>query len=253
MTFAIIVLALLRFAYRWYYQRQTFISCTSDQQLVQIKEDYLRPWEYNELKECLLNHPKLYVESALSGNAFSKTRGFVVKFNNDATFLNHPDYACFGELFQKMQLPQTNAYVFNALLCEVSEYDDWKNNRTAVGLHLDQTVGMKEEWHDWLAHQVNVLYMDIAEDMVGGELELWRYGKGDLKKLDLKSPHARVTPKENTMVAFRGDSFHQVRAFRTNTRKRRLSLVLEQYKINEKHYDNTIEWTEESKSNMMEL
>ena len=49
------------------------------------------------------------------------------------------------------------------------------------------------------------------------------------------------------MVAFRGDSYHQVKAYTTNTTTR-LSLVLEQYKIRDDgHLADTLEWIEESK------
>ena len=257
LTVTILVFALIRLAYKWYHRPQTFISCEPEQPFVQIYKKYLDAWEYDALRECTLGHTKLHVQSTLGQAAFEKTRGFVVKFNLDgvSSFLEHPDYGkCFGRLFEKMRLPEATAFVFKALLCDLSDYEEWMKNSTAVGLHLDQTVGMRhvQAGHDFLAHQVNVLYVDIARDMVGGELELWKYGNGDLKRKDLKTPDQKVTPTMNTMVAFRGDSFHQVKSYHTkeNSGTKRLSLVLEQYKIDESYYGNTVEWSEESKADM---
>lgn len=256
LTLVVIGIALIRLGFRWYTKPQTMISCTPEQELVQVFTDFLPRHEFEALTSCTLGHSKLHVQSALGDKAFGKTKGFVVKFNNDgvSTFLNHPDYGeCFGSLFERMRLPETNAYVFNALLCELSDYESWKSNKTSVGLHLDQTVGMRQHVHsisDFLAHQVNVLYIDIADDMVGGELEVWSYGNGDWTSLDLRQPDRSITPEINTMVAFRGDGFHQVKAYHNahGSKKKRLSLVLEQYKIDTQYYANTIEWAEEQKA-----
>ena len=255
-TLAIVIVALIRLGLRWYTKPKPMISCTPEQELVHVHGDFLPREEFETLKLCTLKHPKLHVASALGNEAFGKTQGFVVKFNEDgvSSFLHHPEYGeCFGNVFEKLRLPETNAFVFNALLCELSDYEDWKSNKTSVGLHLDQTVGMRRRVSpisDFLAHQVNVLYIDVADDMVGGELEVWSYGKGDWRSLDLQRPEQSITPAINTMVAFRGDSFHQVKAYYTNrgSNKKRLSLVLEQYKIDSQYYENTIEWAEQHKS-----
>lgn len=252
----IVFFTLVRLFVRYHFRPSTFITCTEDQPLVEEKENFLNFLDYEKIRKCTLNHPRLQVPSTLSSASFSKTRGFVVKFNKEGvdSFLNHPDYGdCFGDLFKKMQLPETNAYVFNALLCELSDYDEWKNNKTSVGLHLDQTVGLQglKADHQFLAHQVNVFYVDVAPDMKGGELEGWRYGKGDLKRSDLLTPHMSIKPEKNKLVMFRGDSFHQVKAYHTSdSATKRLSLVLEQYKISDEFVPNTVVWMEALKQNM---
>ena len=252
----IVIFALVRLCTRYWFRPSTFITCTEEQPLVKIEENFLNFLEYEKLRKCTMEHPRLHIPSALSTGAFSKTRGFVVKFNKEGvdSFLNHPDYGdCFGDLFNKMRLPETNAYVFNALLCELSDYDEWRNNKTTVGLHLDQTVGLEglQSNHQFLAHQVNVLYVDVAPDMKGGELEGWRYMKGDLKVSDLPNPHMTIKPEKNKLVMFRGDTFHQVKAYHTaHSTTKRLSLVLEQYKISDEYFPNTVTWMEALKQNM---
>lgn len=94
------------------------------------------------------------------------------------------------------------------------------------------------------------MYVDVPEDMVGGALELWRYGSWkDTLRMKRTSPDYTATPSNNTMVAFRGDSYHQVKAYHSATSKAaRLSLVLEQYKIgHRRHVSDTLEWVEEAK------
>ena len=257
MAILIVLLAFVRLFYRWYNRPHTFISCTDEQAFVKESENYLLPWEFEKLKKCTMEHPRLENKNALHKSSFAKTRGFVVKFNEEgiSSFINHPDYGdCFGELFKKMRLPDTNAYVLNTLLCELSEYEEWKNNLTAVGLHLDQTVGMQglKADHQFLAHQVNVFYVDVADDMQGGELEVWKYGNGSLKENEYLKPHKSVKPVVNKLVEFRGDSFHQVKAYHTraNSQIKRLSIVLEQYKIREEFMENTIDFLEALKANM---
>ena len=66
--------------------------------------------------------------------------------------------------------------------------------------------------HQFFAHQVNVFYVDVAPDMLGGELEIWRYGSGDLSNLKVRMPDASITPEKNKLVRFRGASFHQGKA-----------------------------------------
>ena len=63
-------------------------------------------------------------------------------------------------------------------------------------------------------------------------------------------PLESVAPKENLLVTFRGDAFHQVRSYRTKTGSERVSLVLEQYKIDEDVYPKTVKFVEAHKSNM---
>lgn len=65
------------------------------------------------------------------------------------------------------------------------------------------------------ALQVNVLYLQVPDDMVGGQLHLW-----DVDKVSMGEPH-EVAPKNNTNVKFRGDAYHEIAAFNTNSKQPR--------------------------------
>ena len=75
-----------------------------------------------------------------------------------------------------------------AVVCDLSNYE-LKNNKTSIGLHIDEAVGLEglTDSHRFIAHQVNVFYVDVAPDMIGGELEIWRYGSGDLSNVSAQS------------------------------------------------------------------
>ena len=50
---------------------------------MEVKENFLNFLEYEKIRKCTLNHPRLKIPSSLSSSSFSKTRGFVVKFNKE--------------------------------------------------------------------------------------------------------------------------------------------------------------------------
>jgi len=110
-----------------------------------------------------------------------------------------------------------------------------------VQWHLDQSFPLKWSIGHYLADRVSVLYVRVPRDIVGGALELRklpdaflnehgiraRFAFGDREHPDLLV--ASVPPAENTLVTFRGDAHHRVRAF--NATGKRVSLVLEQYRL----------------------
>ena len=179
----------------------------------------------------------------LCGENFADTRGFVVKFNLQgiSTFLKHKHFSFLSPYFKSVRIPDCNAFVCNVLIC-----NETKNPGSyAVGLHVDNTVGIQSSKF-FMAHQVDVLYMNVPPDMQGGELELFQYthpewGSGREPPTEgewVRNPDDVVKPKQNTHVAFRGDAWHRVRGFTNSKAKEvpRISLVVEQYKIDELYY-----------------
>lgn len=82
-----------------------------------------------------------------------------------------------------------------------------------------------------LPYQTSVLYVFLPEDMEGGELETYPYDM-EQEEMDATLPHGRIEPKLNRMAYFPGDSWHQVRSYRTNSSSMlRASLVLENYHV----------------------
>jgi predicted 2-oxoglutarate/Fe(II)-dependent dioxygenase YbiX len=83
---------------------------------------------------------------------------------------------------------------------------------------------------------VRVLYLDVPAGMVGGQLVLQR-GKKVL---------AKVTPVAGTLVEFDGDLLHSV--VRVDTPGKRLSLVCEQYALDERELAEVPDYTVETRA-----
>jgi hypothetical protein len=242
------------YAYRFLTTPGVYLTTLPEQPLVTTREGFLDEDAFARLRACALEHPRLRVESALNSDGFAKTRGFVVKFNEEGerdVFRRDRDYECFVGLFDELRLPLANAFVMNLLMCELEGYDAYDPKGFSVGLHLDDTVGIDSK-HTFLAHQVSVLYLSVPEDMDGGELHLFEYGAGERAEgiEDDHTPDRAVTPKENLLVTFRGDAYHRVRSYRTRSKRERVSIVVEQYFIDDAHVPRTIRFEEAFKSNM---
>lgn len=80
---------------------------------------------------------------------------------------------------------------------------------------------------------VSVLYVDVPEDLQGGELVL-RSNKRQVGK---------ICPQTNTLLFFQGDLTHSINAVIGN----RLSLVCEQYNLEESELEDIPEFRLESR------
>lgn len=87
---------------------------------------------------------------------------------------------------------------------------------------------------------------------MGGWLQIWKYDRQPSQRIteDMRTPDRTVTPEENTMIAFRGDSFHRVMGYTTRTQTKRISLVLEQYKVDPLFYPFTTQFAFYRKDDM---
>lgn len=198
--------------------------------LVTRRKALPRP-EFEALREALLASP-LVGRSTLAG-PFQSSRGFAVTFRGDAGRQRVEDRfpsvkpwleAVLGAPATRVMTPfwrrrrplerVPNAWYLNVLL--VSEGG-------AVAKHLDVTLREPAGVETCAPQMVSVLYLTVPPQVTGGALMLW----------DGKKPVAMVTPRENTVLHFRGDLSHAVQAFTGAPTGVRASLVIEQY-----HFDD---------------
>lgn len=83
---------------------------------------------------------------------------------------------------------------------------------------------------------VSVLYVQVPPELKGGELVLRNH----------RQQVGKITPQENTLVVFQGDLTHSVNA--VETMGDRLSLVCEQYSLEEDELFDIPEFTIESRA-----
>ena len=92
----------------------------------------------------------------------------------------------------------------------------------AVERHTDATLGVVAgDPRALVPRAVVVLYVDVPDDLVGGELRLFQGTASD--------PIATVAPKRGRLVAFDGRLSHEVTA--TKASRPRLSCVVELYRL----------------------
>ena len=111
----------------------------------------------------------------------------------------------------RKQRPTPNAFYLNLLLLEAGR---------GVGRHIDATLQEPSGVTGATPQHVSVLYLQVPEQVRGGELRLLRHD----------TPVGEVRPREGLLVHFRGDLQHEVRPFTGGPQGAlRASLVCEQY------------------------
>lgn len=205
-------------------------TCLDSQPLVQAFPNFIPRPIFESFREDLYLSANM-TDSSLHEANFGYTSGWMIRFNMEGIqhVQSHPKFKVVMPFFQKARNPEANAFVINYLVChEPPEGQD------AVNFHLDNSVAIMDEvTKEYLhvAHQVNVLYLDIPEGLEGGELQVWPFERGDTE-LD----KTIVRPTENLMAEFRGDAFHRVGRMKLPDGKPRVGIVFEQYKITPDHY-----------------
>lgn len=193
-----------------------YISCKADTPLVISNHNHLENKEVAAVKKVVKDgHPLLKDENqALNMAYFTGTQGFVVRFNLAGLkqFETDKNFAFMQPYFKSVRNREANAFVANLLICNASEGEGF-----SVGLHVDTSIAISNH-KTFMAHQVDVWYCQVPEQMEGGELELFTYlhptwGEGVPPSKE-RAPDAMVRPQENLHVVFRGDAYHQVRKFR---------------------------------------
>ncbi|CAD7702320.1 unnamed protein product [Ostreobium quekettii] len=210
-----------------------YTSCREDQPLAVVRGGFMPDKAFEEIRSAAAGDP-LALRNELNEDNFKYTRGWVVKFNREglARVRGNDSWAYAVRYFDAVENPEANAFVMNLLVAEQPPAGEGD----AVGPHFDDTVAIFSE-KELLAHQVNVLYVGVPEDIEGGQLEVWPY-----QYTDRETYKTVIQPRENSMVEFRGDACHRVRNFQSPSGQARMSLVVEQYIVPPGLYASTAEF-----------
>lgn len=236
------------------------ISCTEDMPILRQQDEFMDNSTLAGLFKDAVGHPESW-KLSLSNSSFSKTRGFVLRFNRDgAAHLADPAFSFLVPYFERARDPEANAFVLNVLIIPPSPAND---DVPSVGMHLDDTVGIDSP-RRYVAHTVSVLYLQVPQGMDGGILEIFHVPEDARKpggRTTATTPNVVVHPKVNQLNVFRGDAFHQITAMHVPRRRAaeaasdvdmgdsnvsgpladdyRVSLVLEQYRVPASAYPAT--------------
>jgi hypothetical protein len=147
---------------------------------------------------------------------FSGTYGFSITFRREALAEVTDRFPSFAPFLDAAILPSCNAFLLNPLLIQ---------NGRGVDTHLDRSMNFYED-DIGCPVAVSVLYVQVPEQLAGGELRLYHRGRRV----------AALTPLQRSLVTFRGDLAHEVVGVEAGApalSEARISLVIEQYRLPE--------------------
>ncbi len=156
---------------------------------------------------------------------FVGTKGFSVVFTRSHLSKVEQKFPYFKPYLDLALQTNCNAFYLNPLLLKEG---------SRVDPHIDRSLRSYCKTVEPPA-VVSVLYVRVPPDMEGGELVLRSH----------KRQLGQIKPQINTLLYFQGDLTHSVNAVKTSGN--RLSLVCEQYSLNEAELQEIPEFTVESR------
>ena len=174
----------------------------------------LPPGAIEAIRSAILGSSMLG-ETNLSSQ-FSGTYGFSVTFRREGLSEVTGRFPAFAPFLETALLPGCNAFLLNPLLVQ---------NGRGVDAHIDRSMGFYGA-DIGCPVAVSVLYVQVPEQLAGGELRLYHRGRRV----------AALAPMPRSLVTFRGDLAHEVVAVDAGApalSEARISLVVEQYRVPE--------------------
>jgi len=156
---------------------------------------------------------------------FIGTKGFSLVFRRSHLANVEQQFPFFKPYLQRVLQPDCNAFYLNPLLLQQG---------SKVDPHIDRSLRSYCEKIEPPA-VVTVLYVEVPVDLVGGELVL----------RSAKRQVGQIHPQVNTLLFFQGDLIHGVNSMLSPGS--RLSLVCEQYNLEEANLRDIPEFKLESR------
>ena len=188
-----------------------------------FQSDILPDKGLKDLRQNILNSKYLAVNNL--NRDFVSTRGYSVVFRRTALEKVLSRFPYFKNYIDLALDPDCNAFYLNPLIL---------TNNSRVDPHIDRSLRSYLKTIDPPA-LVSVLYVLVPENMEGGELVIANHKKklGDYK------------PVENSLLLFQGHLTHSVNPVKASGN--RISLVCEQYLLNDEEMEQVPEFTIESR------
>lgn len=195
----------------------------------EIFDNYLSEQKQYYLKKHL---SQLQLEDNPLSDHFNKTRGKIVKFNNEEmrTVLIENNMGFFAPFINSLKIPYATDFVFNILEISPMKISEKQKSspKMSVGYHYDNTCALNDgrDWEQILPCSVFVYYFDCPRNIKNGRLIL--------RDTFTKKVLGKIPPKKNRLVEFKGDLNHGVETMFNvdeNDNTKRISLVLEQYVV----------------------
>ena len=171
------------------------------------KPNFLTAEELSDLQAAITNSPYLAKNQLSEG--FQDSYGFSIVFTRSGLTQVLKTIPALHPYVERVLKLACNAFYLNLLMLSAGG---------EVKPHVDGSLG-GYPWKPITPTLVSVLYVQVPDDLIGGELVL---------KLG-KRPVAELKPEANTLLYFLGNVMHSVNPAQTSTC--RISLVCEQYNL----------------------
>jgi hypothetical protein len=182
------------------------------------------PSYLSKLQQQILACPYFAVNNL--NRDFVGTKGFSVVFRRSHLPTVAQTFPYFQTYLDKALQPDCNAFYLNPLLLKAG---------SRVDPHIDRSLRSYCKTIEPPV-AVSVLYVEVPADLVGGELVLQ----------SRQRQVGKLRPQPNLLVVFQGDLTHSINPVSSNGV--RLSLVCEQYRLEEAELEEIPEFTLESRA-----
>lgn len=185
----------------------------------QKKDDLLGEQDLEQLRAAVLESP--YLAETDLNEGFSGTRGFSLLFKRSERERAEQLMPALIPYFEKVLKSEANVFFLNPLVIV---------GGGGVGPHTDKTLTSYVDDPPF-PFCVSVLYLKLPQPRSGGDLVFHRFF---LKR--------RVIPRENLLVEFPGWLLHEVTELSSTDPEPRISMVLEQYRLEPEQLQEVRDW-----------
>ncbi len=186
--------------------------------------DVFTPRYLRKLQARILECPYFAVNNL--NRDFVGTKGFSIVFRRSHLAEVEEQFPYFKLYLDRALQPDCNAFYLNPLLLK---------SGSRVDPHIDRSLRSYCKTIE-PPHVVSVLYVSVPADLVGGELIL----------RDHKRQVGQISPRTNTLLLFQGNLTHSIQP--VTSVSNRLSLVCEQYSLEEQELEDIPEFKLESRA-----
>jgi hypothetical protein len=188
------------------------------------QSDVFTPRYLRKLEARILACPYFAVNNL--NRDFIGTKGFSIVFRRSHISSVEAQFPYFKLYLDRALQPDCNAFYLNPLLLK---------SGSRVDPHIDRSLRSYCKTID-PPQVVSVLYVSVPTDLVGGELIL----------RDHKRQVGQISPRTNTLLLFQGNLTHSIKP--VTSASTRLSLVCEQYNLEEQELEDIPDFKLESRA-----
>mmetsp|Transcript_2588 Transcript_2588/g.4112 ORF Transcript_2588/g.4112 Transcript_2588/m.4112 type:complete len:320 (+) Transcript_2588:82-1041(+) len=212
-------------------------SCDEDQLLFSQTPGLLEQNKLNSIQAALENHPFLGRNAFVNFDLFGDTEGLVVRFNKDGIkkIQQNNDLQHCSPFVDQVIRNDANAWALRVLVFHPEQ--DLEGE--AIKIHVSSSLGLPDK-NSFFPYQVDQLWVSVPPGIAGGHLNIWHNRENPANTPGAEAA-AALAPVENTLTTLRGDAVTSVSNYKATAGKL-ITLILEQYKLEEQYYAKAVEF-----------